>query len=144
MQIMPGRRKSCLVVAVMLAGMTGAACDQSPTSPSEIVGKAWRLVAIDRSGLPSIAAPADRTFTLEFQDGGRLSVRADCNSCSGTVELSGSDPTIRPLACTRAFCGNDSLDTPFLQALSEARTVRIARDELTIRGESVSLRFARR
>ena len=123
--------------------MTATACDESPTSPSELIGQTWRLLSIDRSGLPSLPAPADRRFTIECQDGGRLAVRADCNSCAGTYELSGSRFTIGPLACTRAFCGTDSLDTPFLQALSEATDVRIQGGELTIRTASVTLRFTR-
>jgi heat shock protein HslJ len=143
MKIVQRRRSFCLGLGLAVAGIATGGCDQSPTSPSEIVGQTWRLVAIDRSGLPSISAPADRNFTVEFQDGGRLGVRADCNSCSGSFELSESQLTIRPLACTRAFCGNDSLDTLFLQALSEARTVRIEGGELVIRAESVTLRFRR-
>src|SRR5262245_5520554 len=39
MQMMRGRRNFCLVLAVGLAGIAALACDQSPTSPSEIVGQ---------------------------------------------------------------------------------------------------------
>src|SRR5262245_4428829 len=142
MRFVQKRRGFCAVLVLTVAGIAISACDQSPTSPSEIVGRTWHLVAIDRSGLPSIPAPSDRSFTVEVREGGHLAVRADCNSCSGMFELSGSDLTVRPLACTRAFCGNDSLDTPFLQSLSEARTVSIQRGELEIRAGSVTLRFA--
>jgi heat shock protein HslJ len=131
------------VIALAVAGIAIGACDESPTSPSELIGQTWRLLSIDRSGLPSNPAPSDRRFTIAFQDGGRLAVRADCNSCSGTYDLSRSQFNIRPLACTRAFCGNDSLDTPFLQALSDARSARIDGSELTIRADSVTLRFTR-
>jgi heat shock protein HslJ len=51
--------------------------------------------------------------------------------------------TVRPLACTRAFCGSDSLDTSFLDALSRTRTVQREDDVLTIRADGVTLRFAR-
>lgn len=134
----PGRG---VTLALALVVVSALGCDESLTGPSELIGQTWRLVSIDRSGLPSLPAPSDRRFTIEFLDGGRLAVRADCNSCSGSYELSGSRFTVRPLACTRAFCGNDSLDTPFLQALADARSVRRENAELTIRSESAALRF---
>jgi heat shock protein HslJ len=121
---------------------SGAACDESPTRPSDLIGERWRLTAIERAGLPVLSPPAGRQFTLEFMDAGRLGVRADCNSCGGSYELHGSNLTIRPLACTRAFCGTDSLDTPFLQALGEARAVHRDASELTIRAGTTSLRFS--
>ena len=141
MDVVKNKRRWWAAIALAVAVLAGAACDESPTGPSELIGQTWRLIAIDRTGLPSIAAPSDRRFTIEFQDGGRVAVRADCNSCTGTYELSGSQFTIRPLACTRAFCGNESLDTLFLQTLSEARSVRRESSELTIRSENVTLRF---
>ena len=118
------RRALFSSIAVGLLSAT-LGCNESPTSPSDLIGETWRLVEIERSGLPSIPAPTGREFTIEFLDAGRISVRADCNSCSGTYELSDeARVTIEPLACTRAFCGNDSLDTLYLQALSEARGLR--------------------
>ena len=136
-----------LAVSMAAVGLLGAAlgCNESPTSPSDLMGETWRLVEIERSGLPSIPAPTGREFTIEFLEASRIAVRADCNSCSGTYQLSDeARVTIQPLACTRAFCGNDSLDTLFLQALSEARGLRRNDDELTIRSNDTALRFTRR
>jgi heat shock protein HslJ len=130
-----------IAVAAMAAGL--GACDESPTSPSELIGQSWRLVAIDRAGSSSLVPPGERRLALEFLDNGRLSVRADCNSCGGTFELTGARLTVRPLACTRAFCGNDSLDTPFLDALSNARTVHLEGSQLTIQAGNATLRFTR-
>lgn len=139
--MMSRTRSICTAITLALTGALVGACDESLTSPSALVGHSYQLLAIDRSGLPSTPAPGDRRFTIEFQDGGRLAVRADCNSCSGTFELSGSTVTIRPLACTRAFCGNDSLDTPFLQALSDAKSVRLNGTDLSILSGAVTLRL---
>jgi heat shock protein HslJ len=136
-----------LFLSIAAAGFLSVApgCNESPTSPSDLIGETWRLVEIERSGLPSIPAPTGREFTIEFLDAARISVRADCNSCSGTYELlDEARVTIQPLACTRAFCGNDSLDTLYLQALSEARGLRRNGDELTIRSDDIALRFTLR
>ena len=132
-----------LALAVGLFVAATAACDEAPTAPSDLIGGTWRLVSIDRAGLPSLAAPSGGRFSIEFLADSRLAVRADCNSCGGTYELTGARFSIGPLACTRAFCGADSLDTPFLQALTDARSIDRNGSELTIRAETVSLRFSR-
>lgn len=120
-----------------------SACDETPTSPSQLIGETWRLVSIDRTGSTPLVPQADRRFTIEFLDTGRVAVHADCNSCSGSYELTDGRLTIRPLACTRAFCGTDSLDTPFLQALTAAKTVQREESQLSIQAENVTLRFSR-
>jgi heat shock protein HslJ len=118
-----------------------AACGESPTSPSDLTGKMWRLVAIEPATGPSIAVADGLRYWIEFLTETRLSARADCNTCSGSYTLSGATVTIGPLACTRAFCGEASLDTPFTQGLSEARELTLDEQLLQIKSPTTTLKF---
>jgi heat shock protein HslJ len=118
-----------------------AACGESPTSPSDLTGKMWRLVAIEPATGPSIAVADGSRYWIEFLTETRLSARADCNTCSGSYTLSGATVTICPLACTRAFCGEASLDTPFTQGLSEARELTLDEQLLQIKSPTTTLKF---
>lgn len=82
-------------------------------------------------------------YTLDFQDSGRLAVKADCNVCSGTHSISGDALQIGPLACTRAFCGATSADVLFLDLLSTARTMGVRGIELSIDSPKGTLRLSR-
>ena len=74
---------------------------------------------------PKVAA----NYTLEFLIG-KVNVKADCNTGSGTYTVSGSSITFGPMAMTRMMCQPDSLDTKFLQQLGSARTFRVEGDKL--------------
>ncbi len=130
-------RTSWLTLAIVLL----IACDETPTRPSDLVGETRRLVSIERIGAAAIAVPDPARYTLQFLDGGRVSVRADCNTCGGSYVLAGTALSIGTLACTRAFCGAASLDGVLTQALGQARALARVGPVLTIRGDSAVLRF---
>jgi len=68
---------------------------------------------------------------------------SDCNSCGGSYTLSGSSLDLSALACTRAFCGDASLDAAYSQALSGTKTVSITGSQMTITGGGVTVQFKR-
>jgi heat shock protein HslJ len=117
-----------------------SACDESPAGPSEIEGHSWFLTSIQR-GDTSVAVADPSHYTIRFEENGRVSVRSDCNSCSGSYSLGRPSATIGPLACTRAFCGSASLDTEYTRALETARSIVRTGDTLTIQCDGVVLRF---
>ena len=96
--------------------------------------------AID-AGSVTVDIPMPERFTVLLSDDHRVVVRADCNTCTGRYELSGSNLSLEPLACTRAFCGADSPDTSFLNAL--AADVSASRNDrtLTLSGAGMVLIF---
>lgn len=130
-------------LALVLGVVALSACDESPTSPSDLVGETWRLASIERSGASPIVVPDPSRYTIQFLAGGRVSVRADCNTCSGPYVLDGLALSIRALACTRAFCGTASLDGEFTQALGQARLLARAGSQLTVRADGVTLQLRR-
>jgi len=120
-----------LGLAVSLAG-----CNADIADPARLQGETWRLLAFQRPDGSSVALPR-ATFTVQFGDDGRLSARADCNSCGGTYEAADGGLRISALACTRVFCSTAPVDTDFVTAVQEARTFEVADRLLTLRGRAL-------
>jgi heat shock protein HslJ len=121
-----------------------AGCDEPPpTAPTaaELVDRTWRLQSLQRSDGTVVSAAAPDRFTLRFADGGRLSVRADCNTCSGGYRLNGAEFLAGPLACTRAFCGPDSLDTEYLRVFDSTASMVTTDGALFVSRAGVRLTF---
>ena len=130
--------------AAVLLALALASCDEAPLAPSAATGAVWKLESIERDGQASVPVPDPDRYTVQFEPTGRLSVRSDCNTCGGSYALSNTTLTVgAALACTRAFCGTDSLDTAFLAALSGDQTVTVSSTNLALRGTGVTLRFRR-
>ena len=129
--------KSAVVAVFLLAG----GCDESPTRPSDIEGQTWRLVSLERAGAASTTIADPSRYTLRFVDGGRVNVRSDCNSCGGAYSLTGTSLSVGALACTRAFCGDASLDGEYTRALQTARSLTRSGDSLTVQCDGMLLRF---
>jgi heat shock protein HslJ len=127
------------IVVIAMAGALG--CGESPTSPSDLTGRTWRLVSIEPASGPSTVVTDPSRYSIEFLDETRLSARADCNTCSGTYTLSGRNITIGALACTRAFCGETSLDGVFTQGLTDAQSLTLEEQLLAIGSDARTLRF---
>ncbi len=103
---------------ILLLGLLAlTACNQA-TSPSELEKPQgfWALQALGGTQIPN-----PQNFTVRFGSDGQLSARVDCNNCTGSYEVSGNLLSISELlACTRAYCGEDSLDREYINALTSA------------------------
>jgi heat shock protein HslJ len=135
------RGSSVVLLCVFLAGCAG----KSPIAPTatRITGTTWKLRSIQQVGSPTVEIPNPDRFTLSFGDDSRVSVRADCNVCSGSYQFADSELQVPALACTRAFCGMDSPDLRFLSAL-QSKTVAASRADgtLTLAAAGTLLLFA--
>lgn len=129
------------LAATLLAGVTG--CDETPVSPSAVRGMTWELVSFERLGEPPIRIEEPQRYTLRFDEDGRVTIRSDCNRCTGGYRVQGSSWSIQALACTRAFCGTASLDDRFTQALNGVQSIVGTESALVARGPDVVLRFQR-
>jgi heat shock protein HslJ len=127
-----------LPALVAMVGLAPA-CGDTPNAPSDLTGRTWRLVSLDRSGGTIAVASPDR-YTVRF-DADRLAVRSDCNSCGGSYAIAGTTLQVGPLACTRAYCGDASLDADFSQALGSATSISENGGTLLIQSPGVTLRF---
>jgi heat shock protein HslJ len=103
------------------------------TSP--LAGTTWRLAALESSDdTIGTTRPADPSlYEITFNADGTASLRLDCNRGTGTWTSPGqSQLTFTPLAMTRAFCGEASLDTRVARALGYVRTYVRDGDTLTL------------
>ena len=136
-----------LRTSLLLIGLTVLAlgCDAGPTSPSDVIGDSFTLISLQETGSSSPINVNDPSrYQVTFETEGRLGVTSDCNSCGGSYQLSGSTVTITPLACTKVFCGDTSLDSKFTAILERAQSWTMDDDELTIQGPAGTLKFRER
>jgi heat shock protein HslJ len=61
-----------------------------------------------------------------------MTIRADCNSGTGSYTVDGGNISIKVLAMTQATCSANSLSGQFLQALTQATTYLQTNDTLTL------------
>lgn len=149
-------RNSRSFVILLSVASLAVGCAQStsaPTAPSGINGTttltaerlagSWKLVSIQPAGQPEQATPATASYTLTFADG-RLSTRADCNSCGGTFAISGQTLTAGPaLACTRAACPTMEFEGKYTSLLSGDSMVTLSAEGLLLSSGRGMLRFTR-
>ena len=130
-----------LPLLVLILALGAAGCDENPVSPSQITNITWKLESIARVGNALVSVPNPEQYTVRFESNNRVSVRADCNSCSGSYTLDGSSLSIGQLACTLIACPMPGLDTLFTSALQNVRTVNVTGNQLVLTGTEVTLRF---
>lgn len=126
----------------------------APTSPSAAATPAaalttdqlagtWNLVSIQPTGHGEELTPPGSTYTLSFATG-RLSTRADCNSCSAAFTVSGQTLTAGPLmACTAAACPTMAFERVYITLLSGESTATVSAGALVLSSDRGQLRFAK-
>lgn len=128
-----------------VGGGGGETGDAPENTADKLENTVWRWESSENfEGQTVVDKPEN--YRLEFAAAGRLRVRADCNNGNGgyTTPAAGRISLTR-IAVTRKFCGEKSLDSPFLQGLERARTFRIEGGVLILEGagDNPSMRFSR-
>lgn len=109
---------------------------------SEIVGPVWQWQRTQLGGAPAVVAAAPDRYTLSFQGGGRVNVRADCNRGSGSYEVDNAQVKFGAIALTKMACPAGSQDADFLRMLVRATAYAIDRGELVLTlSDGASMRF---
>jgi heat shock protein HslJ len=109
---------------------------------SEIVGPVWQWQRTQLGGAPPVVAAAPDRYTLSFQGGGRVNVRADCNRGSGSYEVDNAQMKFGAIALTKMACPAGSQDNDFLRMLVRATAYSIDRGDLTLTlSDGASMRF---
>ena len=146
------------VTITALAVLAGCATDSPPVLPGAVnapppplaaagdallTGTLWRWTETV-TGNNSVKPDVPERYTLEFQPGGMVAVRADCNRGSGSYLLNGDSLTFGPLAMTRAMCPPGSKDGEFLRGLAAVQGQLFRGDDLvlTLRADAGSMVFA--
>ena len=147
-----------MAISALTAALAACATDAPPVLPGTVnapppplaaagdallTGTVWRWTET-MAGSGGIKPDDPERYTLEFQPGGMVAVRADCNRGSGSYLLNGSALTFGPLAMTRAMCPPDSKDSEFLRDLAAVQGQQFRGDSLvlTLKAGAGSMVFA--
>ena len=88
--------------------------------PEDLLNTTWQWVGFTDPANGPLEIPNPENFLLDLQEDGSFLLKADCNNGSGVYTVDGSSISFVLGPLTRAFCGDDSLDTQFLQYLEAA------------------------
>jgi heat shock protein HslJ len=143
-----------LGITLLVAALT-AACTQAVTSPSAVSAPpsaayttaqlegTWTIASIQPAGEARQDRPFSATYTLTFADG-RLSTRADCNTCGGSFSVNGTTLTAGPnLACTRAACPTMAFENAYTSILGGDSSVTVTGSTLTITSSRGTIQLVR-
>ncbi len=93
-------------------------CKKSDISPDSLLqGVKWILESIQYSAQNVV--PIEETFYILFNEDLTFQMQVDCNSCTGTYVLGANNSLTfaDQMACTDAYCGDDSKDNEFHAAI---------------------------
>jgi len=88
--------------------------------PDELLNTTWQWVGFTDPANGPLEIPNPEDYLLDLQADGSFLVKADCNNGSGVYTVDGSSISFVLGPLTRAYCGDDSLDTQYLQNLEAA------------------------
>ena len=115
-------KKTALVLIICLGMLMLAACgsgsDPTSASSNSITGVVWQWQSVtNRDTNETMAVPNPENYAITFNEDGTFNGKADCNSISGIYSTeNGFAITLGP--STLAFCGEASLDSVYLDLLS--------------------------
>jgi heat shock protein HslJ len=112
----------------------------SSQDPAGLAGS-WQLVSLAQTGQAPVRVSSPDRFTAAFGQDGQVSLRADCNRCSGSYKVKGAGLTVGPMACTRAYCQSAPLDTQYAGLVSQATKWSSAQGGLELSCDSGVLVF---
>lgn len=120
---MRAHRLTAALAAAWMLVMAG------PALSSELSGSGWQLVEIQSMDDTTYTPRFPGRYTLDFLEGGRAAIQADCNRATGrwTSEQS-SQLRFGPIASTKALCPDGSISDRFLVQFEWVRSY-IIRDQ---------------
>jgi heat shock protein HslJ len=102
------------------------------TAANELAIPTWHWQRSRLPGGQEITAAAPDRYTLRFEGGGRVLVRADCNRGSGKYEVNGASMKLAPVALTKMACPGGSQESEFVQGLTQVTGYAINGKELVL------------
>jgi heat shock protein HslJ len=126
-------------IAVASAVLTAAgllvlpACSSPSRSTAVLTNVEWQWT------LFTVTSPASQTevpdptrYTISFEEGGRIQIKADCNSGSGTYETDGAAMRINVTTITFAQCPEGSMSEDFMAELRAVDTYHLEDGRLAL------------
>ena len=108
----------------------------------QLVGPVWQWQRTQLGSAPAVVAAAPDRYTLSFDGGGRVNVRADCNRGGGSYAVDGIAMKFGAIALTRMGCPPGSQDGEFLRSLDQVVKYAIDRGDLVLTlADGAAMRF---
>lgn len=130
-------RKSLFAILMAVCLLVGAG-QMAPAawaqSADEITGIQWQWAQLtETEPAAQSVVPNPENYVLILNADGSVNLKADCNMVRWTYTLEGDVLTFNTLGpSTLAFCGEDSLDTKFLEMLGKGGTVSLEDGRLVL------------
>jgi heat shock protein HslJ len=128
-------------LALGLLGMPALAQDTGPApvnvladagAVSPLEGTRWRWVRFTGPDGKQLVPPRSSNYWIELLPAGQLAFLADCNRGHGRWAPTGKALQLEPLATTLMACPPGSLDSRFLQLLSQAASYELRGGDLVL------------
>ena len=94
------------------------AAANAKTDEPPLFGTTWQWTHTRYNNDTKAVPPKPENYTVRFQEGGKLNVKADCNLKGGTYALDGKKLSIAILNSTMAACEPGSLEDEFVRNLT--------------------------
>lgn len=98
-----------------------------------VVDVKWILESIQYSVINVV--PIEEMFYILLKEDFSVEMEVDCNYCGGTYALGNNNSILfdySTMACTEAYCGDDSMDDEFHDALNTASRYEVDGNRLRI------------
>lgn len=131
---MAGMRSLLVAAAAVAVTLPCAAGCGKAAASDPLAGTTWQLLSIESMApgeQPSTTIEDPAMYTVSFGDDGQAAFRVDCNRGSATWQSDSAAPdsgslTFGPLALTRMFCPQPSLDNEVAATLGRVRSYLIS------------------
>ncbi len=122
---------------LMAAGIFAlfVSCDNltdSEKTQKELLGRIWQLQSLETIDGDKIDVPEDQFYTLQIHEDGSFGGTSDCNAYGGKVNVDDGLFRVTELVHTEAYCGDESLDGTYMNALQSALAFEVRSGRLRI------------
>ena len=123
-----------VLVAIFMVWHTGCKKSDINEPPDmSIVGVKWILESIQYS--PVTVIPIIESFYIRLREDFSVGMEVDCNHCGGRYSLGDNNSILfdyTTIGCTEMYCGDDSMDEEFHDALKSATRYKVESNRLRI------------
>lgn len=121
------------IVGSLVAVIIFAAGCSNQKTEADIKDVKWQWAALfENEPAAQSVVPDPENYTLTLKADGTLNIQADCNMVSGSYALEGNSLTLGLGPSTMAFCGEQSLDVVFIEALNNVESYTIENNQMVL------------
>jgi len=117
------------LVAVII--FTAGCSNQKAGADVKDVQWQWAALFENEPAAQSVV-PNPENYTLTLNADGTMNIKADCNMVGGSYTLEGNFLTLGLGPSTLAFCGEQSIDVVFIEALNNVESYAIENNQMVL------------